>query len=132
MQVDEYGFPIEVQSSNVDEFGFPIETKSSNVDEFGFEIKTSKPSNVPLGIAGGLPDIAKGKEGKGFESFLYGLESGASDVDFIRQMLNAASPNEEPYKKYSIGGKDYWMSTTGVGNYVTEEEALKANKEAKE
>jgi len=132
MAVDEYGFPIEVQSSNVDELGFPIEAKSSNVDEFGFKIETSKPSNAPLGIAGGLPDIAKGKEGKGFESFLYGLESGASDVDFIRQMVNAASPNEEPYKKYSIGGKDYWMSTTGVGNYVTEEEALKANKEAKE
>jgi hypothetical protein len=99
-----------------------------------FDFSTAKivQDNVPLGIASGLPDVDKGKEGKGFESFLYGLEAGASDVDFIRQMLNAASPNEELYKKYSIGGKDYWMSTTGVGNYVTEEEALKANKEAKE
>lgn len=135
---DEFGGVL-VQENNVtDEFGGVLvqesnAAKSKQTDEFGGVLVEDAPSS---GAEWGFASNLAPNDNKALESFAYGFEKSGSDVNFIKQMLDAKFPEEEPYIKRNIGGKDVWMAK-GLGlnlnePVVSEEVALAANKKAKE
>ena len=139
MATDEYGFSLDDSNAEIDEYGFPLTSSNIETDEYGFSLaspQTSDPVKKNLFSVVGLASDIKPNDDQVLKSSAYGFSRSLNDLTGIKQMLDARFPEEEPYVKRSIGGKDIWMAK-GLGlNFnelaVPEEVALAANKKAKE
>ena len=139
MATDEYGFSLDDSNAEIDEYGFPLTSSNIETDEYGFSLaspQTSNPAKKNLFSVVGLASDIKPNDDQVLKSSAYGFSRSLNDLTGIKQMLDARFPEEEPYVKRNIGGKDIWMAK-GLGlNFnelaVPEEVALAANKKAKE